>query len=43
LAGIKDQVGKTLLQQLLAAALKDPFFRIRIQALELWILAILNK
>lgn len=36
LAGIKDQVGKSpAATKLLAAALKDPFFRIRIQALEL--------
>lgn len=36
LAGIKDQVGKSpVAAKLLAAALKDPFFRIRIQALEL--------
>lgn len=36
LAGIKDQTGKSpAVAKLLAAALKDPFFRIRIQALEL--------
>lgn len=36
LAGIKDQTGKSpAVTKLLAAALKDPFFRIRIQALEL--------
>ncbi|BAP32863.1 peptidase m1 membrane alanine aminopeptidase [Chryseobacterium sp. StRB126] len=36
LAGIKDQVGKNpAATKLLAAALKDPFFRVRIQALEL--------
>lgn len=36
LAGIKDEVGKNpAATKLLAAALKDPFFRIRIQALEL--------
>lgn len=36
LAGIKDEVGKNPAStKLLAAALKDPFFRIRIQALEL--------
>ncbi|WP_336958578.1 M1 family metallopeptidase [Chryseobacterium contaminans] len=36
LAGVKDQVGKSpAATKLLAAALKDPFFRIRIQALEL--------
>ncbi|MGE8552373.1 MAG: M1 family metallopeptidase [Chryseobacterium jejuense] len=36
LAGIKDQVGKSpAVTKLLAAALKDPFFRVRIQALEL--------
>ncbi|WP_347219142.1 M1 family metallopeptidase, partial [Chryseobacterium sp.] len=36
LAGIKDQVGKSpVATKLLAAALKDPFFRVRIQALEL--------
>lgn len=36
LAGIKDQVGKSpAATKLLAAALKDPFFRVRIQALEL--------
>lgn len=36
LAGIKDQIGKNpAATKLLAAALKDPFFRIRIQALEL--------
>lgn len=36
LAGIKDEVGKNpATTKLLAAALKDPFFRIRIQALEL--------
>ncbi|UCA61573.1 M1 family metallopeptidase [Chryseobacterium rhizoplanae] len=36
LAGIKDQVGKNpAATKLLGAALKDPFFRIRIQALEL--------
>ncbi len=36
LAGIKDQVGKSpAAVKLLAAALKDPFFRVRIKALEL--------
>ena len=36
LTGIKDQVGKNpAATKLLAAALKDPFFRIRIKALEL--------
>ncbi|WP_294327181.1 M1 family metallopeptidase [uncultured Chryseobacterium sp.] len=36
LAGIKDQTGKSpAVTKLLAAALKDPFFRVRIQALEL--------
>ncbi|MBP2616395.1 M1 family metallopeptidase [Chryseobacterium jejuense] len=36
LAGIKDQAGKSpAATKLLAAALKDPFFRVRIQALEL--------
>ncbi|AZB33713.1 M1 family metallopeptidase [Chryseobacterium bernardetii] len=36
LAGIKDEVGKNpAATKLLVAALKDPFFRIRIQALEL--------
>ncbi|MDR6546612.1 aminopeptidase N [Chryseobacterium rhizosphaerae] len=36
LAGIKDQAGKSPAAiKLLAAALKDPFFRIRIKALEL--------
>ncbi|SDJ22403.1 M1 family metallopeptidase [Chryseobacterium jejuense] len=36
LTGIKDQVGKSpAVTKLLAAALKDPFFRVRIQALEL--------
>lgn len=36
LTGIKDQVGKNpAVTKLLAAALKDPFFRIRIKALEL--------
>ncbi|WP_419494097.1 M1 family metallopeptidase [Chryseobacterium bernardetii] len=36
LAGIKDEVGKNpAATKLLAVALKDPFFRIRIQALEL--------
>ncbi|MCJ7932832.1 MAG: M1 family metallopeptidase [Chryseobacterium sp.] len=36
LAGIKDQVGKSpAATKLLAAALKDPFFRVRIKALEL--------
>lgn len=36
LAGIKNEVGKNpAATKLLAAALKDPFFRIRIQALEL--------
>ncbi|UHO39329.1 M1 family metallopeptidase [Chryseobacterium capnotolerans] len=36
LEGIKDQTGKSpAVTKLLAAALKDPFFRVRIQALEL--------
>ncbi|QIY89219.1 M1 family metallopeptidase [Chryseobacterium gallinarum] len=36
LTGIKDQIGKSpAATKLLAAALKDPFFRIRIKALEL--------
>ncbi|ROI06391.1 M1 family peptidase [Chryseobacterium sp. G0240] len=36
LTGIKDQVGKSpAATKLLAAALKDPFFRVRIKALEL--------
>lgn len=36
LNGIKDQVGKnTAATKLLSAALKDPFFRVRIKALEL--------
>jgi len=36
LEGIKDQVGKnTSVTKLLAAALKDPYFRVRIKALEL--------
>jgi len=41
LNGIKDQVGKNpAATKLLAAALKDPFFRIRIKALELMDLSI---
>lgn len=41
LNGIKDQVGKnSAATKLLAAALKDPFFRIRIKALELMDLSI---
>ncbi|WP_160136587.1 M1 family metallopeptidase [Chryseobacterium sp. c4a] len=36
LTGVKDQVGKSpAATKLLAAALKDPFFRVRIKALEL--------